>query len=78
MQTILSDLARAVDIGLTILTHRLLTLLALVMVFALFSWAMVQGTYVHFAIAGAFGLVIFLPVLMADANRAAKPEAPNE
>jgi hypothetical protein len=74
---ILSDLARAVDVGLTILTYRILTLLALMMTFALFSWAMVQGTWIHFAIAGAFGVAIFLPVLMAQAG-AVKPEASHE
>jgi uncharacterized membrane protein len=75
---ILSDLARAVDVGLTVLSYRILTLLALLMTFALFSWAMVQGSWIHFAIAGAFGVVIFLPVLMAQASATSKPEAPSE
>jgi uncharacterized membrane protein len=75
---ILSDLARAIDVGLTVLSYRILTLLALLMTFALFSWAMVQGSWIHFAIAGAFGVVIFLPVLMAQANATSKPEAPSE
>jgi uncharacterized membrane protein len=73
----LSELARAVDVGLTVLAHRVLTLLALLMTFALFCWAMFQGSWIHFAIAGAFGMVIFLPVLAAQASRA-KLEAPHE
>jgi hypothetical protein len=77
--TVLSELATVVDVGLRVLSHRFLTLLALIMTFALFSWAMIQGSWIHFAIAGAFGVVIFLPVLMAQASSAssaAKPEAP--
>jgi hypothetical protein len=74
MMTVLSQLADAVDIGLTVLTHRLLTLLALLMTFGLFCWAMYLGTLVHFAVAGAFGVIIFLPVLMGDR----RPEASHE
>jgi len=75
--TNLSDLANMVHAGLTILTHRILTLLALIMSFGLYSWAMVQGSWIHFAIAGAFGVGIFLPVLVSAGNRA-QPEAPHE
>ena len=69
--TVLSDLTRAIDVGLTVLTHRLLTLLALFMTFGLFSWAMTLGTLVSLITAGAFGLIIFLPVLAVDR----RPEA---
>jgi len=61
-----SELARVVDIGMTILAQRVLTIVALFMVFAIFCWAMIVGDYVHFWIAGAFAVLIFLPVLMAD------------
>jgi Na+/H+ antiporter NhaA len=74
MRMKISDLAFAVDRGLTVLNHRLLTLLALFMTFGLFCWAMVQGSWIHFAIAGAFGVVIFLPVLVGEK----RPEAPHE
>lgn len=70
--TVLSELALAVDKGLTVLNHRLLTLLALFMTFGLFCWAMIQGSWIHFAIAGAFAIVIFLPVLLGEK----RPEAP--
>lgn len=61
-----SDLAQVLGVVLTIVTHRLHTLLALLMVFGLFCWAMVVGAWIHFAIAAAFGIVIFLPVLLYD------------
>jgi hypothetical protein len=67
----LTDIAKAIDVGLTVLTHRILTLVALLMVFGLFCVAMNQGTWVHLSIAGAFGLIIFLPVLYCDR----RPEA---
>lgn len=69
-----SDLAIAVDVGLRILNHRLLTLLALLMTFGLFCWAMFQGSWTHFTIAGAFGVVIFLPLLLGEK----RPEARSE
>jgi hypothetical protein len=65
------ELAQAVHIGLTILSHRVLTLLALLMTFGLFSWAMMQGTVLHFAMAAAFGVCIFLPILFGNIR---KPE----
>jgi hypothetical protein len=70
--TVLSDLALAVDTALSVLNHRLLTLLALLMTFGLFCWSMYQGTWIHFAIAGAFGVAIFLPILLGEKSR---PEA---
>jgi hypothetical protein len=71
MMTVLSDLTRAIDVGLTVLTHRLLTLLALAMVSGLFCWSMVLGTIASLITAGAFGLIIFLPILAVDR----RPEA---
>ena len=68
----LSDLARVVDVGLSLLTQRILTLLTLLMTFSLFCVAMSQSTWVHLSIAGAFGLIIFLPVLYCDRRPEAK------
>lgn len=62
----LSNLAEAVEVALRVLSRRFLTILALTMVFALYSWAMVEGNLIHFLIAGAFGLTVFLPVLVQD------------
>jgi len=59
----LSELAIGVSVGLSVLKQRVLTMLALVMTFGLFCWSMALGQWIHFAIAGAFGLSIFLPVL---------------
>lgn len=72
--TVLSDLALAVDRALMVLNQRLLTLVALCMTFGLFCWAMIQGSWIHFAIAGAFAVIIFLPVLLGEK----RPEAPHE
>jgi hypothetical protein len=62
----ISKLVDAVDAALTVLTRRVLTLVALVMAFALFLWAMYSGTWVQLAVAGAFAALIFLPVLARD------------
>jgi hypothetical protein len=68
----MTDIATAIEVGLTVVTHRLLTLVALLMTFGLFCVAMSQGTWVALTIAGAFGLIIFLPVLVADKRPEAK------
>lgn len=64
--TLSDGLVQAIDVGLTVLNHRILTILALLMAFGLFSWAMYAGDWVHLTIAGAFGVIIFLPILWAD------------
>ncbi len=74
--TNLSDLARAVDVGLTVVSRRFLTLLALTMTFGLFCWAMILGTILGIIIAGAFGVAIFLPVLYCDRPSEAKWQNP--
>jgi hypothetical protein len=66
MMAKLTDVARAVDVGLTILAHRVLTILALFMVFGLFCVAMSQASWLHLAISGGFGIIVFLPVLYVD------------
>jgi len=62
-------LAAVVDVGTRILAARILAFIALLMVFGLFCAAIWYQTWVAFAVAGTFGLTIFLPVLWA-----AKPE----
>jgi len=57
-------LARAVDVGLRILTVRIMALLALLMAFALFAWAMYLQNQQSLWIAGAFAVLVFLPVLL--------------
>lgn len=65
METV-SELAGAIDMALRVLSRRFLTILALTCTFTLYSWAMYEGSLVHFLIAGAFGLSVFLPVLWQD------------
>jgi hypothetical protein len=62
----LTDLAKVVDIGLSLLTQRILTLLTLVMTFILFCVAIREATWIHLAVSGGFGIIVFLPVLIAD------------
>lgn len=62
-------LAAVLDAGTRILAARILAFIALLMVFGLFCAAIWYQTWVAFAVAGTFGLTIFLPVLWA-----AKPE----
>ena len=60
------DIARvvaAVEVAYKMLACKVLAFLALAMTFGLFAWAMYLATWLHFAIAGAFGVCIFLPVL---------------
>jgi branched-subunit amino acid transport protein len=69
------DLAIAVDRALTVLNHRLLTIVALVMTFGLFCLAMWLATWIQFAVATTFGALIFLPVLMNDKRPREVPSA---
>ena len=64
-----SELVVVVDVALRVLNRRLLTLLALGMTFGLFCWAMALGDWLHFAIAGAFGILIFLPILVGERTK---------
>jgi len=56
-------LAAVLDAGTRILAARILAFVALLMTFGLFCWAIYVQTWVGFAIAGTFGVTIFLPVL---------------
>ena len=64
--TMISELANAVSVGLAVINRRVLTILALVMTFGLFCWAMAAATWLQFAIASAFGVAVFLPVLYGE------------
>lgn len=66
-------LAAVLDAGTRILAARILAFIALLMVFGLFCWAIYLQTWVAFAIAGTFGITIFLPVLWQ-----AKPQRTND
>jgi len=62
-------LAAVLDAGTRILAARILAFVALLMVFGLFCAAVWYQTWQAYAVAGTFGITIFLPVLWA-----AKPE----
>jgi uncharacterized RDD family membrane protein YckC len=61
--TDLSRVVAAVEVAYKVLAARMMALLAMAMTFALYAWAMYANSPLHFAIAGAFGVTIFLPVL---------------
>lgn len=55
-----------IDMLMRALGTRILTFAALAMTFALFCWAMRLQSWLGFAIAGAFGLGVLLPVLYTN------------
>jgi hypothetical protein len=55
-----------IDVLTRALGARILTFAALAMTFALFCWAMRLQSWLAFAIAGAFGLGVLLPVLFIN------------
>lgn len=59
----LTQVVAAVEVSYRILASKVLALLCMIMTFALFAWSMWQASWLHFAVAGTFGLTIFLPVL---------------
>ena len=64
----MADLGRvvaAVEVAYKVLAARVMAVLALIMTFGLYAWAMWGASPLHFGIAGAFGVSIFLPVLWA-------------
>lgn len=56
-------IVQTTDIALRLISARLLTILALVMTFGLFGWAMAVQTPLGCIIATIWGLSIFIPVL---------------
>jgi hypothetical protein len=59
------QLLRLLDILLRALGTRLLWLLALIMTFMLFGWAMYVCTWLALVIAGSFAIGVLWPVLLA-------------
>lgn len=58
-----AQLLRLIDVLLRALGSRITSLIALLMTFGLYSWAMARGTWLSFAMAAAFGIGVLLPVL---------------
>ena len=60
-----------IRVGLTVLSARLVLLLALALTFGLFAWAMYLPGYERIAVATLFALLIFLPATRIDAAQSA-------
>lgn len=59
-----ANVVAMLSLGLRALSARLVLVLALLMCFALFAWAMIGGrSWISVATAVAFALLVFLPVL---------------
>lgn len=55
-----------IRMGLSVLTDRLLTVLALLMTFGLAAWAMSSPTQERLEIAAGFGILVFIPSLLKE------------
>ena len=60
---------RVIRIAFEVLSERVFSILAMVMTFALSCWAMYEPTWERMAMAGAFGLAVFIPSLARDRRR---------
>ena len=60
-----AQVLQLMDLLLKALGTRVLCLVALVMTFSLFVLATWRGNWLTFAVAGTFGIGVFLPVLFA-------------
>jgi len=54
--------------GLRVLSARLMLLLTLALVFALFCWAMYDPTWTRVACCTIFAVLVYLPVIRIDAG----------
>ena len=71
-----AQLLQLMNVLLRALGTRVLCMVALLMTFSLFGWAMYRGSWLSFAVAGAFGFGVLWPVLLASfwTNRGDKDE----
>jgi len=67
-----TTLLAVIRVGLSALTDRLLTVLALWMSFGLAAWAMYMPTQERLEIAAGFGIIVFIPALMKERRREGK------
>lgn len=61
----LADILTGAHVALRLIQARLITVIALLLAFVLFAWAMWSQTTLGAIIAAIWGLTIFLPVLFA-------------
>lgn len=76
----LVEILSGANVALRLIQARLVSILCMVLTFVLFCWAMWLGTRLGAMIAGVWGLIIFLPVLVAgrrgyDAAPAKRPDS---
>ena len=69
---------KVIRVALSVLTERLLTLLALWMTFGMACWAMYDPTYQRLGMAGFFALSVFLPALAKERSREVQTNRPPE
>ena len=62
-----------IKVGMLILSARIFALLAVLMTFGLFCWAMWQPSFDREILAGGFAFLVFLPVLLKTAPNLATP-----
>jgi hypothetical protein len=71
-----TTLLAVIRVGLSALTDRLLTVLALWMSFGLAAWAMYMPTQERLEIAAGFGIIVFIPALFSERKRNAASKQP--
>ncbi len=60
------DAIRVIRISLQVLGERAFSLLAMVMTFSLFCWAMYQPSYERLALVAFFALAVYIPTLRRE------------
>lgn len=60
------DAIRVIRISLQVLGERAFSLLAMVMTFSLFCWAMVEPSYERLALVAFFALAVYIPSLRRE------------
>jgi hypothetical protein len=65
----LVEILAGANVALKVLQARLLVLLAMLLSFSLFAWAMWLGSQLALIIAAAFAVSVFLPVLFTTGER---------
>ena len=63
------DLLNVMHAATKIVSARVMTLVAMMMTFGLFCWAMWLGSNLALITSAAFGCLVFLPVLAADRTK---------
>ena len=58
-----ATMATALSLALQVLSAKVVLLLAMLMSFGLFSWAMAVGSWVAVLTAAIFAILVFLPIL---------------